>query len=58
MSTPTIPPHVLEAVRLAWREFDDARDKGDLGLAAAILKGLDERARSLGLADAWALSNL
>ncbi len=52
-----IPPAVLEAVRLAWREYDDARDRGDLAHAQAILRGLDERARSLGLPDAWALSN-
>ena len=56
MKTP-IPPHVLEAVRLAWDEYDKAKDAGNLAHALAILKGLDERAREYGLADAWALCN-
>lgn len=61
MKTPTsrtIPPHVVEAVRYAWAEFDRARDANDWALAKAIREGLDQRARMLGLNSADDLANL
>lgn len=56
-------PHGLTAadvttIRVAWSLYDDARDKGDLGLAKSILEGLEKRAKELGLRSAFDLSNL
>ena len=57
------PPYGLtqeevRAIRVAWALFDDARDRDLQGLAREILKGLERKARELGLKSADDLANL
>lgn len=55
---PTLPRHIIDAIRYAWIEYDKARDANDWALARAIRSGLDERARRLGLTSADDIANL